>query len=136
MCLHMCVSGNSMSFHLKIDAFFIHIQTTGLDLILSWKWCNYFAEFENVFMCLMTYFFANTKDILFKIYFKSLVFSKQNAVVLRFDIVSDKSFSVTPVFTTLILLPLFLIIKTPQCCGFTFINFFFFLLATNVLVTS
>ena len=97
---------------------------------------GYFAEFENVFMCLMTYFFANTKDILFKIYFKSLVFSKQNAVVLRFDIVSDKSFSVTPVFTTLILLPLFLIIKTPQCCGFTFINFFFFLLATNVLVTS
>ena len=96
---------------------------------------GYFAEFENVFMCLMTYFFAITKDI-FKIYFKSLVFSKQNAVVLRFDIVSDKSFSVTPVFTTLILLPLFLIIKTPQCCGFTFINFFFFLLATNVLVTS
>ena len=72
---------------------------------------GYFAEFENVFMCLMTYFFAITKDILFKIYFKSLVFSKQNAVVLRFDIVSDKSFSVTPVFTALILLPLFQIIK-------------------------
>ena len=68
---------------------------------------GYFAEFENVFMCLMTYFFAITKDILFKIYFKSLVFSKQNAVVLRFDIVSDKSFNVTPVFTALSLLPLF-----------------------------
>ena len=97
---------------------------------------GYFAEFENVFMCLMTYFFANTKDILFKIYFKSLVFSKQNAVVLRFDIVSDKSFSVTPVFTALILLPLFQIIKTPQCCGFTFTNFLFFVMATKALVTS
>ena len=71
----------------------------------------------------MTYFFAITKDI-FKIYFKSLVFSKQNAVVLRFDIVSDKSFSVTPVFTALILLPLFQIIKTPQCCGFLLIFYF------------
>ena len=95
----------------------------------------YFDEFENVFMCLMTYFFAITKDI-FKIYFKSLVFSKQNAVVLRFDIVSDKSFSVTPVFTTLILLPLFQIIKTPQCCGFPFTNFLFFLMAASALVTS
>ena len=87
---------------------------------------GYFAEFENVFMCLMTYFFAITKDI-FKIYFKSLVFSKQNAVVLRFDIVSDKSFSVTPVFTALILLPLFQIIKTPQWRGFTLLILMFFL---------
>ena len=47
---------------------------------------GYFAEFENVFMCLVTYFFAITKDtVLFKIYFKSLVFSKQNAVVLSFE---------------------------------------------------
>ena len=80
-------------------------------------------------------FFAITKDI-FKIYFKSLVFSKLNAVVLRFEIASDKSFSLTPVFTTLILLPLFQIIKTPQCCCFTLTNFLFFLMANNALVTS
>ena len=46
-------------------------------------------------MCLTTYFFfffflfAITKDIIvFKIYFKSSIFSKQNAVVLKFEIVS------------------------------------------------
>ena len=80
---------------------------------------GYFAESENVFMFLMTYFFAIAKDIvLFKIYFKSLV--------LRFEIVSDKVFSVIPIFTALILLLLFQIIKIRHCCGFTFTNFFFF----------
>ena len=47
--------------------------------------CNYqkvIAEFENVFMYLVTNFFAITKGtVLFKICFKSLVFSKQNAIV-------------------------------------------------------
>ena len=50
---------------------------------------------ENIFMCLTTYFFfffflfAITKDIIvFKIYFKSSIFSKQNVVVLKFEIVS------------------------------------------------
>ena len=38
----------------------------------------------------MTYFFAITKKIVsFKVSFKSLVFSKQKAVVLIFEIVSD-----------------------------------------------
>ena len=38
----------------------------------------------------MTYFFAVTKDtVLFKIYFKTLVISKKNAVVLSFEIVSN-----------------------------------------------
>ena len=50
---------------------------------------GYFAEFENAFMCLMAYFFAVAKDVLLKNYFKSLVFSKQKAVVLRFEIVID-----------------------------------------------
>ena len=95
---------------------------------------GYFAEFENVFMFLMTYFFAITKDI-FKIYFKSLVFSKQNAVVLRFDIVSDKSFSVTPVFTTLMLL-LFFKLSRHLNVVVLLLLIFFFLMATNALVTS
>ena len=47
-----------------------------------------------------------------------------------------KTFSVTPVFTALILLLLFQIIKIRQCCDFTFTNFFFFLTATNALATS
>ena len=41
-------------------------------------------------MCLMTYFFADTKDLVVsKMYFKSLVFLKLNAVALRFEIDSD-----------------------------------------------
>ena len=37
------VQWNSLGpgFHLKIDAFFIYVQTMGLDLILYWKTCNY-----------------------------------------------------------------------------------------------
>ena len=66
--------------------------------------------------------------VLFRIYFKSLI--------LRFKIFSGKTLSVIPVFTTLILLLLFQIIKIRQCCGFTFTNFFCFLLATNALMTS
>ena len=63
----------------------------------------YSAEFENVFVCLMT-FFALSQKTVFKIYFKSLISPKQNAVVLRFEIVSNKTFSVAPVFTAFILL--------------------------------
>ena len=66
--------------------------------------------------------------VLFRIYFKSLI--------LRFKIFSGKTLSVIPVFATLILLLLFQIIKIRQCCGFTFTNFFCFLLATNALMTS
>ena len=47
-----------------------------------------------------------------------------------------KTFNVKPAFTTLILLLLFQITKMCQCCGFTFANFFFFLMATNALATS
>ena len=46
-------------------------------------------------MCLMTYFLLSKKDIvLLKINFKNLVFSKQNAVVLSFQILSDIKLSV------------------------------------------
>ena len=74
-------------------------------------------------------FFVIIKGIvLFKTYFKSLV--------LRFEIFRDKTFSLIPIFTTLILLLLFQIIKIHQCCGFTFTNFLCFLMATNALTTT
>ena len=81
-------------FLLKIDAFLCSCIDHGVRsnslLENAYLWKGYFAEFENVFMCLMTYFFVITKDkVLFKIYFKRLIFSKQNAVVLGFEIVSD-----------------------------------------------
>ena len=104
----------------------------GLDLIIYWKTHNYQKVILlNLKMSLCAWwpiFFAFTKDILFKIYFKSLI--------LRFEIFSGKTLSVIPVFTTLILLLLFQIIKIRQCCGFTFTNFFCFLTATNALTTS
>ena len=64
-------------------------------------------------MCLMTYkfFLLSQKTVLLKIFFKSLVYSKQNAVVLKFEIVSDIKPSVTPVFTALILLLFFKLSK-------------------------
>ena len=73
------------------------------------------------------FFLLSQKTVLFKIYFKSLIYSKQNAVVLRFEIVSDIKLSVTPVFTVLILLLFFQVIKIRQCRGFTFTIFSFFL---------
>ena len=41
--LNRPVQCNSLArgFHLKIDVFFIHVQTMGLDIILDWKTHNY-----------------------------------------------------------------------------------------------
>ena len=140
LCACMCTSQEQYEFSFKNWCFFYSYIDHGVrsnSVLENVKFLKgYFAEFDNNFMCLMTYFLPSQKTYYSKICFKSLIFSKQNAVVLRFEIVSDKSFSVTPVFTTLILLPLFQIIKTPQCCGFIFTNFLFFLMATNALVTS
>ena len=51
-----------------------------LDLILFWKTRNYqkviFAEFENVFMCLMTFFFAIIKDCIIQNLFQKLIIFK------------------------------------------------------------
>ena len=87
----------------------------------------------------MTYFFAITKDlVVFKIYLKSLVFSKLNAVALRFDIVmTQNGKECNTSLYCLDLAAFFLqIIKVHQCCGFTFTNFLFFLTVTNALATS
>ena len=100
---HRTVQWNSsrLGFHLKIDFFkFMYRSNSLLEIASLSK--SYAAEFENIFMSLMTffiflffYFFTITKDIvLFNIYFKSSIFSKQNAVVLRFEIVSDIILSV------------------------------------------
>ena len=84
-------------------------------------------------MCLMTYFFAITKDLLvFKIYFKSLVFSTLIAVALRFEIVID------------IKLLVWHQSLTPWSCYFFFklskyvsvVVFLFFGTVTNALATS
>ena len=83
----------------------------GLDLILYWKICNYWKIILlNLKMSLCAWwpiFLLSQKTVLFKIHFKSLVYSKQNVVVLRFEIVSGIKLSVKPIFTTLILLLFF-----------------------------
>ena len=101
----------------------------GLDLILYWKTHNYRKVILlNLKMSLCAWWPIFLLLVLFKIYFKSLI--------LRFEIFSGKTLSVIPVFTALILLLLFQIIKIRQCCGFNFTILFFFLMATNALATS
>ena len=74
-----------------------------IDLHLSWKphiYLNTILLNLKMFLCVDDLFFffflsAITKDIvLFKTYFKSSIYSKQNTVVLRFEIVSDIKLSV------------------------------------------
>ena len=107
----------------------------------------YSDEFENVFMCLMTYsfflfffffFFCYYKrhSIIENLFQKLNIFKTEHSSSEIWDCQWHKIFSVTPVFTALILLFLFQIIKKYQCCGFTYTNFFFLLTATNALVTS
>ena len=112
----------------------------GLDLILYWKTCNYRKVILlNLKMSLCAWwpiFLLSRKTLLFKIYFKSLVYSKQNAVVLRFEIVSDIKLSVTPVFTVLILLFFFSSYQNTSMSWFHFYYFFLFLTATNALAAS
>ena len=101
----------------------------GLDLILYWKTHNYQKVILlNLKMSWCAWWPIFLLLVLFKIYFKSLI--------LRFEIFSGKTLSVIPVFTALILLLLFQIIKICQCFGFTFTNFFCFLTATSALMIS
>ena len=112
-------------------------------MLFRWIWkCFYvlddlfFLPFF-LFSFFFFFFFAIIKDIvLFKIYFKSSIFSKQHSSSEIWDCQWHKPFSVTLDFTALILLFLFQIIKKYQCRGFTFTNFFFLLTTTNALAIS
>ena len=106
-------------------------------MLFRWIW-KYFYVLDLFFLpfSFLCFFFAIAKDIvLFKIYFKSSIFWKQHSSSEIWDCQWHKTFSVTPVFTALILF-LFQIIKKYQCCGFTFTNFLFLLTTTNALATS
>ena len=119
-----------------------------IDLILYWKSRNdqnaipmnlkiflcAWSVFSSFFL-FFVFFLLSQKTVLFKIYFKSSIFWKQHSSSEIWDCQWHKTFSVTPVFTALILF-LFQIIKKYQCCGFTFTNFLFLLTTTNALATS
>ena len=98
---------------------------------------DYFVEFKNVFVCLMTIFFTVAKDIvLFKIYFKSLVFSKQNAVVLRFETVHDVKISIWHQFLwSWSCCFLFKLLKYVSVVVLLLLIFSFLLTASNTLST-
>ena len=72
-------------------------------------------------------FLLSQKTVLFKIYFKSLVYSKQNAAVLRFEIVSDIKLSVIPVFYCLDLVAFFRLSKYVNFVVSVLLIFSFFL---------
>ena len=72
------VQWNSLGpgFHLKIDAFFYlcidHAVRSNSLLENTELSKGYFAEFENVFVCLVTYFFAIAKDSIIQNLFQKL----------------------------------------------------------------
>ena len=103
----------------------------GLDLILYWKICNYWKIILlNLKMSLCAWwpiFLLSQKTVLFKICFKSWVYSKQNAAVLRFEIVSDIKLSVTPVFYCLDLVAFFKLSKYVNFVVSLLLIFSFFL---------
>ena len=103
----------------------------GLDLILNWKICNYRKIILlNLKMSLCAWwpiFLLSQKAVLFKIYFKSWVYSKQNAAVLRFEIVSDIKLSVIPVFYCLDLVAFFKLSKYVNFVVSLLLIFSFFL---------
>ena len=103
----------------------------GLDLILYWKICNYWKIILlNLKMSLCAWwpiFLLSQKTVLFKICFKSWVHSKQNAAVLRFEIVSDIKLSVIPVFYCLDLVAFFKLSKYVSFVVSLLLIFSFFL---------
>ena len=87
-------------------------------------------------MCLMTYFFAITKDlvVVFKNVFQKLSISKTDRSSSEiWDCQWHETFSVNTSLYRLDLLLFFQIIKVLQC---NFTNFLFFLTVTNALSTS
>ena len=96
------------------------------------------AEFENVFVCLMTLFFCYHKrsSSIHHLFQKLSIFKTEGSSSESWDCHWHKTFSVTPVFTVLILLLFFRIIKILQFCGLSFTNFLFFLTVTNALATG
>ena len=113
----------------------------GLDLILYWKTRNYWKvillNLKMLFCAWWPIFLLFKKDSIIQNLFPKLsIFKTESSSSEIWDCQWHKIFSLTPVFTALILLPLFQIIKILKCCGFTFTNFFFILMATNAFATS
>ena len=108
-----------------------------LDLILYWKMRNYQKVILlNLIMLLWWPIFFYHKKHSKNLFQKLSIFKTESSSSEIWDCQWHKIFSLTPVFTALILLPLFQIIKILKCCGFTFTNFFFILMATNAFATS
>ena len=137
------VKWNSLGpgFHFKIDFFkFIYRSTSLLETTYLSK--HYSAEFENVFICWWSIFFLfsfsyhKRHSTIQNLFQKLNIFKTEQSSSEIWDCQWHKTFSVMSVSITLILLILFQIIKTCQCCQFTFTNFFFLLKATNTLATS
>ena len=81
-------------------------------------------------------YYHKRHSIIQNLFQKLNIFKTEHSSSEIWDCQWHKTFKVTPVFTALILLLLFQIIEIRKCCGFTFTNFFFFLMATDALATS
>ena len=103
--------------------------------------CAWWPTFFSFFLFFFFFFcYHNRHSIIQNLFQKINIFKTERDSSEIWDRQWRKSFSVTPVFTTLILLLHFQIIKKHQCCGFTnavvLPNFFFLLITNNALATS
>ena len=143
-------NSSRLCFHLEIDDVFYSCIDHGVrynSLLENVQLSNgYFAGFENVFTCLVTYFFCcHKKCIIIQNLFQTLSIFKIELTCTKIMQVGGSKTIIrseftyelkVKIFSTLILLLLFQLIKICQCCGFTITNYFFFLTATNARVTS
>ena len=125
-------------FSFKKWCFFIHGETMVLDLILCCKMHNYrkviLLNLKMFLFAWWPFFCCHKRHSIIQNYFKSLVFSQQNAVILRFEIIRDIKLSVWHKFSPPWCFCLFFqIFQIDQFCGFTLTNFF---TATNAVATS
>ena len=111
--------------------------TKVLDLILCWEMRNYRRVILlnlKMFLCASWPIFLLSQKTHYysKLFQKLSVFKTECSNSEIWNCQWHKTCSIIQVFTTLIFLLIFQIIKIGQCCGFTLFNFFFFLTATNV----
>ena len=117
-------------FSFKIDAFFIHIWTMGLDLILYGKYVIYERLFCWIWKCfyvLDDLFFYHQKRHVIQNLFQKLSIFKTECSSSEIWYCQWQIFQCNTSFYRLDLVPRFQIIKTPQWCGFTLLILMFFL---------
>ena len=119
-------------FSFKNNGFFIHIQTMGLDLILYWKTRNYpkiILLNLKMFLCAWFLCYHKRSSSIQNLFQKLSIFKTECSSSEIWDCQWHKTFSVTPVFTALILLLFFKLSKYINVVVLLLLIFYFYLLS-------